>query len=333
MMPFYRIILKKAFFLSWRFKWLWFFGFFAAFIGNGSLYEALLRTMSGLSIGDSPFLVFKDYAKVGVFALLSPDNIMNLWNSDSGAFGMLILAALSYFAAVAVLLILSVLGQGATVSAAVQLDSGKHLKFRDGFALGTRHFWSVLTINVITKVLLLGALVAIGYLLSLININETANFVIYCISFILFVVFGIILYFLTTYGAAFAILRGKKPIEALKSAFNIFKNHVVLNLEMGFILFILNVLVGAVITIALFLLFSPLILIYVVLLFAAVSSAANIVALFLVGGLILVIALAGAWYSTFQLVVWALLFEELEVNGGKSKILRIFEHFKAKLKK
>jgi hypothetical protein len=147
------------------------------------------------------------------------------------------------------------------------------------------------------------------------------------------VVFGIILYFLSTYGAAYAILRGKKTIEAVKLSFDLFKNHIVLNLEMGFILFILNVLAGIVITIALFLLFSPLILIYVVLLFAAVTSAANLVAFFLVGGLILVIALAGAWYSTFQLVVWALLFEELEVNGGKSKTLRLFEHFKAKLLK
>jgi hypothetical protein len=124
MMPFYRIILRKAVNLSWRFKWLWFFGFFAAFIGNGSLYEALLRTMSGLSTGDSPFLVFKDYAKVGVFALLSPDKISTLWNADSGAFGMLLLASICYIAAVAILIILSVIGQGATVSAAVQLDGG-----------------------------------------------------------------------------------------------------------------------------------------------------------------------------------------------------------------
>jgi len=333
MIPFYRVILKKALALSYRYKWLWFFGFFAAFIGNGSMYEALLRTLNNLSTGESPFLVFKDYAKMGVLAMLSPENIRSLWQSDSAAFGMLILAAVCYFAAVGILLILAVIGQGASVSGAVLLDQGKHLSFRDGFRLGTKHFGAVLLINVITKVLLLGALVLVGYLLSLVRINDTVDFFIYCVSFILFVVFGIILYFLSTYGAAYAILRGKNTIEALKASFILFKKHVVLNLEMGFILFILNVSVGFIFLVAAFLLFSPLIIIYVVMLFAAVSGAANVIAAIIIAGLLVLITFLGAWFSTFQLTVWALLFEELELHGGKSKILRLYEHFSAKLRK
>lgn len=330
-MPFYRLILKKAFKLSFRHKWLWIFGFFAAFIGNTSFYEALVRTLNNLSANQSPFLIFKDYAKMGVLALLAPENIKRLWEADSTAFGMLIFAAICYLAVIVILIVLGVISQGSSIAGAIKLDEGHKIGFREAFALGTKHFGVVLKINVITKVILLGALVLVGYLLSLINISTSVNFVIYNISFVLFIIFGIILFFLTTYGAAFAILRGKSPVQSLKSAFNLFKKHIILNLEMGFILFAMSVLFSFVVMVGLFLLFSPALLIYVVFLFSAMDQASSVLFMTIGVLLFLLVVLSFSWFSTFQITVWALLFEELELRGGKSKLIRLFEHVKTKI--
>jgi hypothetical protein len=42
MEPTYRPILKKAWHIAWRFKYLWFFGLFAALLGTGGMYNVNL---------------------------------------------------------------------------------------------------------------------------------------------------------------------------------------------------------------------------------------------------------------------------------------------------
>ena len=46
MKPLYRKVLKQALFITWRAKFLWIFGFFAALLGNGGAYEILFRSFS-----------------------------------------------------------------------------------------------------------------------------------------------------------------------------------------------------------------------------------------------------------------------------------------------
>jgi hypothetical protein len=41
-MSLYRSILKRAWEISWKFKYLWFFGLFAALLGNGGEFEIIL---------------------------------------------------------------------------------------------------------------------------------------------------------------------------------------------------------------------------------------------------------------------------------------------------
>jgi hypothetical protein len=46
-MTLYRSIFRQAWAITWQYKYLWFFGFFAALLGNGGEYEILSKGLRG----------------------------------------------------------------------------------------------------------------------------------------------------------------------------------------------------------------------------------------------------------------------------------------------
>lgn len=334
MYPFYRLILKRALTISWKNKWLWILGFFAAFLGNGSVFEALIRSFNNVSEGNSVFDVIREYSQMGFLGLMSWSNLSHLWKADPSAFGLTILTTILFLSVLALLLSFAVISQGGLIRSVVNTDKGKSAGLKDSIKHGLDRFWPILEVNVITKIVLLGILFLVVYLISLINFNnEFLNLIIYILAFSVFIVFGIIIYFLTIYGTAFVILREDNAFRALKEAWLIFKSNALLNLEMGLILFVANILVYIVFTIVGFILMAPLLLLYIVFLFAGWTTGVGVMMTFTTLLFIAYMFLVGSWYSTFQISAWSILFEELSLNGGKSKVLRLFEQVKGKLKR
>jgi len=328
MESFYRIILKKAFWLTWKNRWLWVLGFLAAIIGNGGVYEALIRGFNNISEGRSVFNTFQEYVESGIFGMLSWAKLGALWQSDTSAFGVTIFTLLAVMCVLAVMITLGVIGQGAVIGGIIGLDEKEPMKFKSSFRMGVDRFWPVIEINVITKVVLLGFLLLLAYIASLIVVSSSAvNIFVYVLSFVLFLILGIIIYFLTIYGTAYVILRRKSVGEALRAAWHLFSKHVLLNLEMGFLLFILNIVVATLFFTGCFVLLSPLFVLYFLFLVAGSAAVASIIMAIMILLFVMLMLFVGSWWSTFQLGVWALLFEKLELSGGKSKVLRLYERF------
>ena len=328
MESFYRLILKKAFWLTWKNRWLWVLGFFAAILGNGGVYEALIRGFNNISEGRSVFNTFQEYVESGIFGMLSWANLGALWQSDTSAFGVTIFTLLAVVCILAIMLALGVIGQGAVISGIIGLDEKEPMRLKSSFRMGVDRFWPVLEINVITKVILLGFLLMLAYFASLaVSSVSAVNIFVYVLSFVIFLILGIIIYFLTIYGTAYVILRRKSVREALLSAWRLFSAHVLLNLEMGLLLFILNIVVATLFFVGCFMLLSPLFVLYFLFLVAGSEVVASIIMAIMVLLFVVLMLFVGAWWSTFQLGVWALLFEKLELSGGKSKVLRLYEHF------
>lgn len=328
MEPFYRLILKKAFWATFKNRWLWVLGFFAAVIGNGGVYEALIRGFNNISEGKSVFNTFQEYAESGVFGMLSWAKFSALWQSDASAFGLTIFTLLAILCILASMITLGVIGQGAVVSGVIGLEEKEPMKFKSSFRMGVDRFWPVLELNVITKVILLGFLLMLAYFASLIVVSSSAvNIFIYVLSFVIFLILGIIIYFLTIYGTAYVILRRQSVFGALKNAWHLFRGHVLLNLEMGLILFILNVIVAALFFIVCFVALSPLFILYFLLLVAGSQIVASFLMAVMVVLFVAAMLVVGSWWSAFQLGVWAILFEKLELSGGKSKVLRLYGYF------
>ncbi|MBI5077398.1 hypothetical protein HZB94_03375 [Candidatus Falkowbacteria bacterium] len=334
MEPFYRLIFKRAFVISWKNKWLWIFGFFAAVIGNGSVYEALLRGFSNLSQGGTIFDTLREYAESGVLGMVSLTKLSALWQTDASAFAINIFTILLLLCVLAILISFGVIGQGGVLEGVIRTAENKKISFKENLKVGLARFWPILELNVIMKVVALGILFLIIYLVSMVVFESAAlNLVLYTLSFIVFLVFGIIIYFVTIYAVAYAVLREQGAFDALKSAWRLFKRHVLLNLEMGIMLFVLNVAVALAFFIAMFIVLSPFFMLYFLWLFAGGLIGPKIILALIMIIFLVAMVLVGAWWSTLQLGVWAILFEELAVKGGKSKIIRVFEHVIGRIKR
>ena len=326
--------MRRVLKISWHHKWVWLLAFFAAFIGNGGIYEALLRGFNNVSEGQSIFFTLQEYARSGVWSMMSWSKLVSLWQTDPSAFGLNLLGSVTLLCVLAILIVLSVVSQAGVVYSMVKLDEDEKVSIKQSFCHGIDRFWAVLEINVITKLVLLGILTFLTYVASVFYFeNGTWNTVVYIVAFALFMLFGIVVYFLTIYGTAYAVLRNKNVFPAIKSAWKLFRRHVLLNLEMGLLLFILNILAAIAFFVVSFIALSPLIVLYFLFMFSATNWAAAVVMGLATIIFIIAMILVGSWWSAFQLGVWAALFEELEVKGGKSKIVRWFEATREHLSK
>jgi len=81
-MPFYRNILKQAWQLTWRNKYLWWFGIFAALLGNGGEFEILFNN-AGANPSQALFPSWQRIASTGVFSGHTLTNIGNLFRNDT----------------------------------------------------------------------------------------------------------------------------------------------------------------------------------------------------------------------------------------------------------
>jgi len=327
-MPLYRIILKKAWKISLKNKWLWFLGFFAAFLSNESIYESIIGGFSGRFQGKDVVFLTKDFLGVGLFDIFQWSFLKSWWTSGGITFTFLLLVTIAFVCLLLFFVFLSIISQAGLIKSAIAIDVKEKYSLKRALQDGIEKFWSVLALNVITKVILFGALVIVAYLFSLLMKANPVNFIDY-ILFVIFIavlVFGaLIIYYLTIYGTAFIMLRGKKVFNSLRLSWHIFVKNILINLEMALILFVFVILATILYLIVLFVLGTPLVLLYMLLGFAAAEKGVIIVAALAVLLFIIVTVFFGAWYSTFQITCWTLLFEELVLKKGRSKFLRIID--------
>ena len=333
MVPFYRIILKRAWKLSWQHKWLWLFGFFAAFIGQGSVYEYLFRSFSNLSNGE-PFLnTLTEYANSGVIGMISWGKFATLWSTNLSAFGFGIITIIIVLFMFALIISFAIVGQAGLIQGTADLSKGKKTDLAKCFKTGVDKFWSIFGINLFMKVVVFGILVILAYLaFGFVSTVDYGANILYVFVFVIFIIISIVIYFLTIYGSAYIVLKNKNIKHSIAEAWQLFRKHIVVSLEMGLLLFIIMFCLALILLIGLLVVVSPLILVYFVLLVINSYAVMTLVGILLILIVLSALIIFGAWLTTFQLTSWILLFEELVASTKKSKIQRLVEHIKAKKK-
>lgn len=317
----YREIFKKAFFITWRNKYLWLMGLFTTFLGVGGLYEATLKnSLVQTNILDK--LQYKT-AIVTLYGSIIGQNIGNL--SFLKILG-LILAGLIILALFIASLWIGISSFGGLIFAANHIDGHKKTTFKKSFLRGHSYFWPLLWINLLGKLLIFTFLsltaVAISYLLNKANILIS---IIFLLLFIIFVAFSIIVSFLVLYASANVILKNEKTFASIKNSWKIFINNWVVSIESGAILFLINVIIkiGAVTSIVI--LSVPFMILLMLVFYANLAILSNtIIMLWLFSGL-LAILFSSALYSSYNIVAWTLIFDKIAKGGILSKLHRVFK--------
>jgi len=326
-MSLYRNILSQACKITWRYKYLWFFGLFAALLGNGGEYEILIRSLNG-DYSQSFFPSLRRIAETGVFSSNTLSNIGQLILEDTLSMLLLIIIGLVILVLFGFLVWLVIVSQAALVNNSANIITGGKSRASDiqnGVISGMKNFWPVFGLNILIKIIIFLALVLLGLPIILTTGRAdaiTVNFV-YLIAFLIFIPLSIALSFMIKYAIAYVVIRGSGFIESIKQGWQLFARNWIISIEMAFVLFFINLLVGLAIVLTILILAVPFLFLALVFYYLASVAGFWIVAILALIIFLAIIVLAGAALATFQTASWTGLFIELVGKGGASKIMRV----------
>lgn len=321
----YRENLKKAWEITKKNKLLWIFGLFAALLGNGGEFQILAKIFEGVSNsqgGASQVVSFSPRASgTGQFFLNNPME-----------FFLALFAVLAILFLIGFFIWVAVASQTALINGINRRLLNLEINFEEGLGTGNKKFNSVLGINIILKFAIYVIIFLIGMpLISMIlKSNSSATIILCPLIFIILIPLAVTISFIAKYALAFVVLKDKDFFDALRSAFKLFLKNWVISLEMAFILFSINFLVGLLTILCLILVSTPLL---------AISFIYSIIGLPLFGLAMIFLVMAvdlvilcfvGAFLATYQWTTWIILFKQLT---SKETVLSKIERITRKLPK
>jgi hypothetical protein len=328
-MSLYRKIFKKTLTLTWRNKYLWFFGLFAALLGGVGKYEISMNKLNG-DWQDGVFPGVAKFLNSGALSGLTFSNFLQAFQQDP----LSVVIILVLFLILAILFIfmlwLSVVSQAGLINnSAEAIQSNKKyssLGIKDGVRAGIKYFWPVLGWNLIIKTFIYAsfAIILLPIVYLFVDGGTSLHGIAYVVLFIIFIPVSLVLSLLLKYAVCYVVLQGKSFVDSIQESWRLFVNNWLISLEMGFILF----------AIQFFLTFALLLLIlaigipflFLAILFGGLATPVSwvIISVYIFSAIALSI-LTGAVFTTFQISSWTALFLELTKNKGiLSKLARLF---------
>lgn len=323
-MNLYRTILLESWKTTWNRKYLWFFGLFAALLGGGE-YDVIFKALSG-ETGAGIIPGWQRISETGIFSSQALFNMGNILKTDPLSLIIPLIALLVVLALSAFLIWLSIVSQAALVNNSAAHLSNKKVDFKKGLAVGTGKFWTVFGLNASIRILIYILFLIIG-LLAIVTSFKT----VYIIAFIIFIPAALVLSFIAKYAVAYAVIKGKNFGGSIKDGCRLFADNWLISLEMAFILFLINILIGLGLVLIILALTIPFLFLVAALYKLASAAGFWFIIAFASTLFLLIIAFVGAVLSSFQISAWTGLFMQLENKGEESKLVRIAEAVKTKV--
>lgn len=311
--PIYREALKHAWFLVSRNTSLWLLGLlsvlYAGSFGLSNFLSQIMATMG--SGGQAARLLAFTMPALGVSKISAI-----IWLTWVVGILIVLLIAVIY---------ISITAKSALLIAMADYYKRKTVpKLRKIWNEGLKYFWSIFTIETLRKIALITIIVAFGCVwIALPFYANTANIIINIVSLIIAIILGWVVSALSVFCAGYVIIDNKSLITAVKKAWTLFHNHLLVSFEISAILTIIDLLLIIFFMVIASFSFLPSLFIWI--LAGAFSSAAVALLGAVVGFivLILMIAIFGAIYNTFYTSVWMYLFMKMHHEGILS---RMFHH-------
>jgi hypothetical protein len=309
----YGELLKTSFQITWRNRYLWFFGFFAG--GTGFNFPAP-------NFGGGGF----DGQDGSSTAMALPVPTAQGGSVDPG---LVIAIVVVVLALIAVFIILSLISQGALADSVAAIDRGGERRFRTAWRSGARAFWRVLGLGVLVVVIgvvvvlvvvapLVGIVAGLSALTGSTGATIAAGIVAGLIGLAALVVILIPLAILWQLGLRELVLCEERPIASLRHGYRLFRA------ELGKTLLVFLIQVGISIGLVLLLLIAGL-LVGLLLFAPAIALAAGgqetaaIIAAIVAGVILLVpvVVVSGA-IGTFNHAYWTLAYLRLRALGEQA---------------
>ncbi len=320
-MPFYRNILKQAWRLTWRNKYLWWLGIFAALLGNSGELDILLNN-TGNNPGQALFSSWQSIFSTGVLSAKTFANIGNLLRDNTLNLIIVFIIALIALAFLIFLVWLVVVSQAAIVNNSAALLSQKKNSLRNGWEAGMLNFWPVLLINILIKAVVYLILLAVSLPAVFLPASSGVK-IFYVAALIIAVPLAVILSFISKYAVAYVVVNKHKVGSALKQSWRLFISNWLISVEMSIILFFINLLAGLAIVLTILTLAVPFMFLGLIFYYSFSAAGSWLIAVLAFAGFLFIVIAGGAALSVFQITAWTSLFLELNKSRGASKLVRM----------
>ncbi|EKD67968.1 MAG: hypothetical protein ACD_48C00132G0001 [uncultured bacterium] len=312
--PLYREALTHSWHLAWKEHSLWPFGLFAAMLGQMGIIDALVQlwfTARGYRPG-SGFVTLFDFFTTGFSGTTIPYGMIG-WI----AFLSIVCVGLGL-----VMTFLAVVSQATLVHSTAHRVHHKRLPEPGvSWHSGVQVFWKVFALNVLKKSILGGVGILIALMSWPILFSLGGSPVLFLFVFLFSAIVSLVVSILAVYAIGYIVVERYSLLRSIREAWQLFVEHWLVSLEVGFVIFLFDLLVSFLLVALLFLSFLPAFVGYLLglllsstVLFTigiAVSATLFLVMLFLVSSV----------FSTFTIAMWTYLFMQMHKTGLKSHVL------------
>lgn len=320
--PIFRESLKK----SWQMKSWWLLGFLSLFVGGSLTYQVTLKGILSLSQPDLWQARWNSWFVQGA-----------LWQIVKGQFSVLLADPKAWIVLVFVWLVILAIGLlmfllssygVSSIFSAVKIQEKKDtFPFLLVAWMGKKYV--IKTFLIIFSLWLLSNAALFVFSIPVVFFGSitggTSDLLVSVAMIILFVAFSFLFAIISIFATLYVIVEDMKIFAAYKNAFNLFKRHWLVSIEMGLLQSLFAIVITLLIGIATSLITVPLIIIAL----AVVSNGSNaIVALlpqFVIYVLLIVSIITGSIFSLFQLYSWGLLFLQIDEVQPHSRLVYLAE--------
>lgn len=323
----YRAILKQSIKITWKNKFLWFFGFFASLISFSAEFKIIFRSITQ-DYGIKTLTNIKMFLDTGIFSVNSWHNMLNLFRNDPKSIMLIITVFLLIIAITIFFAWLSTVSQIGIIDSVNKIINGKKEKItiKKEIIKANKKFWPVFLMNIIISLIINLIYLLIGFLLILVIIkNQAITTILYGFIFIIFIPISLFLSFVIKYAIAYLIIENKKFFNSIKQGWRLFINNWLISVEMTIVLFFINILAIILISVISFIIFFIFFSLALSSVFI-ISSGFLFWTILTLGALIVLIfmVLGGSILNSFQISSWTDLFIQLRREKHSSRLENIF---------
>jgi hypothetical protein len=215
--------------------------------------------------------------------------------------------------------------QGTLIATAGEYYHDKKIgKITKHWQTSVKNFWGILGINILQKFLLVGLFLITLYVWRYFYQSGFAiapYIIVLDITVALFL--GLLISAVSVYALGYKVIENKDFIDSIKYGLGLFKNHMLVSLELSILLMFLGLILVSFMSFALIIAFLPSLLVWFL---AAVSASYTLVMLGLGFGVIFfmfIIVISAGVFNAFVISAWIYMFSRMHNEGVMSKLRHV----------
>ncbi|MFA7653758.1 MAG: hypothetical protein WCX97_01810 [Candidatus Magasanikbacteria bacterium] len=307
----YRKAMTEAWHLVWRNKILWIFGLLSVMIGQFGLGDFVGKLLYWNDKAVHPFYLFSYVSgAVGILPVAMGAKIGIIW----ATLIILLLMLLAIF--------ISVCAQGALVAAVADwYKSKKTDKLAVAWHKGVKHFWRVLSLNILEKLILGFLLIILAVAIGGLADTSVGGLLLIGAIFALIFFGALITIVVTIYSIGFVVVENRDLFSAMARGWRLFISHLAVSIELAVLLFFAGWTVLVFAFLGSFIVFLPSAGLW--LLGGALGSSFIMWFGLIVGLILLTVMLvgSGAFFNAFTVSAWIYSFMKMKHTGITSRLV------------